>query len=168
MHRHILLVLLAAASLPSLAFAAPIYKCAGPTGAIVFSQVPCGKDAAAVGGSSAATAAAPMADPAGDKAALASIDAHCKADSQKIVDDYSAKFADANASIVDLHKRLIVNGEKDAAVQKDIAAVEAHKTELLGEQDREIAALRNRCQVEHNAEVTRQSDRAAARAMVKR
>jgi len=168
MHRHILFVLLAAAGLPSLAFAAPIYKCAGPTGAIVFSQVPCGKDAASVGGSSAATAAAPMADPAGDKAALASIDAHCKADSQKIVDDYSAKFADANASIVDLHKRLIVNGEKDAAVQKDIAAVEAHKTELLGEQDREIAALRNRCQVEHNAEVTRQSDRAAARAMVKR
>jgi len=168
MHRHILFVLLAAASLPSLAFAAPIYKCAGPTGAIVFSQVPCGKDAASVGGSSAATAAAPMADPAGDKAALASIDAHCKVDSQKIVDGYRAKFAEENASIVDLHKGLVVNGEKDPAVQKDITAVEARKTELLGEQDREIAALRNRCQAERNAEVQRQTDRDAARAMVKR
>jgi hypothetical protein len=61
-----------------------------------------------------------------------------------------------------------VNGEKDPTVQKDIAAVEARKTDLLGEQDREVATLRNQCQVEHSAEVTRQSDRAAARAMVKR
>jgi len=167
MHRLALLVLLAAASLPSLAFAAPIYKCAGPTGAIVFSQVPCGKDAASVGGSSSASTATPITDPA-DKAALASIDAHCKVDSQKIVDTYRTKFAEANASIVDLHKGLIVNGEKDPAVQKDIAAVEARKTDLLGEQDREIAALRNQCQVEHAAEIKRQSDRDAARAMVKR
>ncbi len=168
MHRQLLLVLLAAASLPSLASAAPIYKCAGPTGGTVFSQVPCGKDSAAVGGSSTATAAAAMTDPATDKAALASIDARCKADAQKIVDSYRAKFADANASIVDLHKGLIVNGEKDAAVQKNITAVEASKTELLGEQDREVAALRNQCRAERNAEVQRQSDRDAARAMVKR
>jgi hypothetical protein len=78
------------------------------------------------------------------------------------------KFADANASIVDLHRRLIVNGEKDPAVQKEITAVEAQKTELLGDQDREIAALRNQCQTERNAEVKRQSDRDAAHAMVKR
>jgi hypothetical protein len=167
MHRHVLLVLLAT-GLPSLALAAPIYKCAGPTGATVFSQVPCGKDAAAVGGSSSAAAAAPLADPAGDKAALDGIDARCKADSQKISDGYRAKFADANASIVDLHKRLVVNGEKDPAVQKEIAAVEARKTDLLGAQDSEIAALRNQCQTERNAEVKRQSDRDAARSMVKR
>jgi len=168
MHRHLLLLLLAAAALPSLAFAAPIYKCAGPTGGTVFSQVPCGKDSAAVGGPGAPTAAAPIADPAGDKAALSSIETHCKADAQKIVDDYRNKFAEENASIVDLHKRLNVDGEKDLAVQKDISAVEARKTELLGAQDREIAALRNQCQAERNAEVQRQSDRDAARAMVKR
>jgi len=164
MHRHALLILIAAAGLPSLALAAPIYKCAGPTGATVFSQTPCGKDAAAVGGSSAATAAAPAADPASDKAALDGIDARCRASSQKIVDGYRSKFAEANASIVDLHKRLVVNGEKDPAVQKEIAAVEARKTDLLGAQDSEIAALRNQCQTERNAEVKRQSDRA----MVKR
>jgi uncharacterized protein DUF4124 len=172
MHRPLLLVLLAAAGLPSLALAAPIYKCAGPTGATVFSQVPCGKDAASVGGSSAATAAVPVADPASDKAALASIDLHCKADSQKVLDNYSAKFAEANASIADLHKRLMVKSdsgaEKDPAVQKEIAAVEGRKTELLGSQDREVAALRNQCQAERNAEIKRQSDRDAARAMVKR
>jgi hypothetical protein len=167
MHRQLLLVLLATACLPSLAFAAPIYKCASPTGT-VFSQVPCGKDSAAVGGSSAASAAAPIADPVGDKAALASIDARCKAGSQKIVDDYRTKFADANASIVDLHKRLIVNGTKDSEVQKEITTVEARKTDLLGEQDREIAALRNQCQTERSAEVQRQSDRDAAHAVVKR
>lgn len=168
MHRHLLLALFAAASLPSLALAAPIYKCASATGETVFSQVPCGKDSAAVGGSSSATAAAPIADPASDKAALAGIDARCKTDSQKIVDEYRRKFAEANASIVDLHTRLIVNGEKDAQVQKDITAVEARKTELLGEQDREISALRSQCQTEHTAEVQRQSDRDAAHAMVKR
>jgi hypothetical protein len=168
MDRIVLLVLLATASLPSLALAAPIYKCAAPTGGTVFSQVPCGKDAAAVGGSSASTAPAPGADPASDKAALDGIDARCKASSQKILDGYGSKFAEANASIVDLHKRLVVNGEKDAAVQKEIAAVEAHKTELLGAQDSEIAALRNQCQTERSSEVKRQSDRDAARSMVKR
>jgi hypothetical protein len=168
MHRHVLLVLLAAAGLPSLALAAPIYKCKGPTGATVFSQVPCGKDAAAVGGSSSAAASTPLADPASDRAALDSIDSRCKADSQKLADGYRSKFAEANASIVDLHKRLVVNGEKDPAVQKEIAAVEARKTDLLGAQDSEIAALRNQCQAERNAEVKRQADRDAARSMVKR
>lgn len=168
MHRHVLLVLLAAAGLPSLAFAAPIYKCAGPTGGTVFSQTPCGKDAAAVGGSSTATAAAAVNDPATDKAALDGIDARCKTSSQKILDGYGSKFAEANASIGDLHKRLVVKGETDAAVQKEISALEAQKTELLGAQDSEIAALRNQCQAERSAEIKRQSDRDAARAMVKR
>lgn len=167
MDRIVLLALLAVGLVPSLACAAPIYKCAGPTGAIVFSQVPCGKDAAEVGGSSAATAA-PGAELANDKAALDGIDARCKADAQKVADDYRAKFAEANASIVELHKRLIVNGEKDPAVQKEISAVESRKTELLGDQDGAIAALRNQCQTERNAEVKRQSDRDAAHAMVKR
>ena len=164
MHRYVLIVLLGAAGLPSLALAAPIYKCAGPTGATVFSQTPCGKDAATVGGSSAATVASPAADPAGDKAALEGIDARCRASSQKILDGYNAKFAAANASIADLHKRLVVNGEKDPAVQNEIAAIEARKTELLGAQDSEISVLRNACQSERSAEIKRQSDRA----MVKR
>jgi hypothetical protein len=173
MHRPLLILLLGIAGASSPAIAAPIYKCAGPTGATVFSQTPCGKDAAAVGGSSSATpAAAPVADPASDKAALAGIEAHCKTDSQKIVDGYSAKFADANASIADLHKRLVVKGdkgaEKDPAVQKEIASLEAQKTELLGAQDLELAALRNQCQAERSAEVKRQSDRNAARPVVKR
>ena len=173
MQRSILLVLFTAIGVPSLASAAPIYRCTGPTGATVFSQVPCGKDSAEVGGSSSAKTAAPVAaDPASDKAALAEIDGRCKAQSDKILDDYSARFAEENASIADLHKRLVVPGadgaEKDPAVQKQIAAVEARKTELLGAQDRELATLRNQCQVERNAEVKRQADRDAARAVVKR
>ena len=46
--------------------------------------------------------------------------------------------------------------------------MEAHKTELLGSQDSELSALRNQCQIDKNAELKRQSDRDAARAMVKR
>jgi hypothetical protein len=172
MHRSILLVLLAAACAPSLAGAASIYRCTGPTGATVFSQVPCGKDSAEVGGSSSKAAPTVAADPAGDKAALAEIDSRCKVQSTKILDDYRTRFAEANASIVDLHKRLMVPGadgaQKDPAVQKEIVAVEAHKTELLGSQDREATALRNQCQAERNAEQKRQADRDAARAVAKR
>jgi hypothetical protein len=112
------------------------------------------------------------ADPAGDRAALADIDGRCDAQSHKILDNYGARFAEANAAIADLHKRLVDSGakgaEKDAGVQKNIAAVEAQKTELLGSQDREVAALREQCQRERSAELKRQADRQAARAMVKR
>ena len=173
MHRSILLVLLTAACAPTLAGAASIYRCTGPTGATVFSQVPCGKDSAEVGGSSSSKAAPTIAaDPASDKAALAEIDSRCKERSTKILDDYRTRFAEANASIVDLHKRLMVPGadgtQKDPAVQKEIVAVEGRKTELLGSQDREMAAMRNQCQAERNAEQKRQADRDAARAVVKR
>ena len=173
MNRSLLLVLLAALGAPSIAPAASIYRCTGPTGATVFSQVPCGKDSSEVGGSgSKKSDASAIADPAGDRAALAEIDGRCKAQSQKILDDYSARFADENASIADLHKRLIVPGDggaaKDPAVQKEIATVEGRKTELLGAQDRELSTVRNQCQVERNTEVKRQADRDAARAVVKR
>jgi hypothetical protein len=42
MYRTIALALFLAVGLPSLVSAAPIYRCTGPTGATVFSQVPCG------------------------------------------------------------------------------------------------------------------------------
>lgn len=172
MYRSILLVLLAAVGAPSLASAGSIYRCTGPTGATVFSQVPCGNDSAAVGSGATKATSPIVADPASDKAALAEIDSRCKAQSDKILDDYRVRFAEENASIVDLHKRLMVPGEdgaqKDPAVQKEIIAVEAHKTELLGSQDRELATLRNQCQAERTAEQKRQADRDAAHAVVRR
>ena len=167
----LLLVLIAAAGLASTAAAGPIYKCAGPTGATVYSQTPCGKDAAAIASNGTKTSANTN-DAGNDKAVLTAIDARCDAGSHKIVDDYRGQFADANASIADLHTHLMVQGsngaEKDPTVQKKIDALEAHKTDLLGSQDRELSTLRNQCQVERTAEVKRQADRDASRAMVKR
>jgi uncharacterized protein DUF4124 len=167
MKSSLLLILLAAAGLASTASAGTIYKCAGPTGAIVFSQTPCGKDAAQIA-SNGSKASAPAGDAGSDRAALEKIAARCDAGSHKIVDGYSAQFAEANASIADLHRQLMVPGPdgvaKDAAVQKKIDALEAQKTEMLGSQDREISTLRDQCQVERTAEMKRQSDRA----MVKR
>ena len=173
MHRSLLLVLLAAVGVPSLVSAATIYRCAGAGGATVFSQVPCGKDASEVAGSGSKKAAnSPAFDAIGDKAALAGIDTRCDAQSHKILDDYGARFAEANAQIADLHKNLMVSGadgaQKDPAVQKKIVAVEAHKTELLGSQDREISVLRNQCQVQRNAELQREADRDAGRSVANR
>jgi hypothetical protein len=172
MHRSILLVLIAVIGLPSLAVCAPIYRCAAPGGGTVFSQVPCGDDAAKVAGSTSKQSSAPGADAATDKAALAEIDGRCDAQSRHIVDGYSARFAEANAKIVDLHKSLMVKGangtEKDPEVQKQIAAVEASKTELLGDQDREISAVREQCQMDRTTELKRQSDRKTARTVAKR
>jgi hypothetical protein len=167
MKSSLLLILLAAAGLASTASAGTIYKCAGPTGAIVFSQTPCGKDAAQIA-SNGSKASVPTSDAYSDKAALEKIESRCDAGSHQIVDGYSAQFAQANASIADLHKHLMVPGadgvEKDPAVQKKIEALEAQKTDMLGSQDRELATLRDQCQVERTAEMKRQSDRA----MVKR
>jgi hypothetical protein len=167
----LLLFLLAAAGLASTASAGTIYKCAGPTGAIVFSQTPCGADAAAIGANGSKSNVAAN-DPVSDRAALEKIEAHCDAGSHKIVDDYRVQFAQANASIADLHAHLMVPGEKgvekDLAVQKKIDALEAEKTDLLGSQDRELSTLRDQCQVERTAETKRQSDRDTSRAMVKR
>jgi len=173
MRRLILLVLLAAVGVPSLVSAATIYRCAGPGGATVFSQVPCGKDASEVASPGTKKAPnSPAFDAIGDKAALGEIDARCDAQSHKILDEYSARFAEANASLADLHKKLIVPGpsgaEKDPAVQKEIVAVEAHKTELLGSQDREISVLRNQCQVERTAELKREADRDASHSVANR
>lgn len=169
MLRSLLLVIL---TVPTLASAGTIYKCAGAGGATVFSQVPCGTDAAAVGSAGKKAPASPVADAAADKAALADIDARCDAQSHQIVDGYRTKFADANASIAALHQRLIIpgsGGKKDAAVQKQIDTLEGKKTDLLGAQDRELSNVREQCQAERSAEQKRQSDRdAAAHAVVKR
>lgn len=164
MKRSLLLILLATAGLPVLVAAAPIYRCAGAGGATVFSQVPCGNDAAKVGADGAkTTASAGAPNAAGEKAALGEIDSRCEAASHRILDGYAAKFAEANASIADLHKRSMTPGTgegKDADLQKQIQALEAHKTDLLDVQDRELSSLRNQCQAERTAEQKRQSDRA--------
>ncbi len=171
MKSSLLLILLAAAGFASSASAGAIYKCAAPTGGTVYSQTPCGKDAAQMA-SNGSKASMPANDAGNDKAVLAQIETRCDAGSHKIVDGYSAQFAEANASIADLHRRLLVQGpngiEKDADVQKKIDALEAQKTDLLGAQDREISTLREQCEVERTTEMKRQSDRDAAHAMVKR
>ena len=156
------------------ASAAPIYRCAGAGGGTVFSQVPCGNDAAQVAPSGAKkpTSNSPAVDASNDKAALAEIDSRCDAQSRHILDGYATRFADANAAIADLHKHVMVSGpdgaEKDPQVQKQITALEAKKTDLLDAQDHELSALRNQCQVDRNAELKRETDRDATRAMVKR
>ncbi len=172
MLRSLLLVALAAAGLPVLATAGTIYRCTVAGGATVFSQVPCGKDAAAVGPSGAAkatTPGTPASDAAGDKAALAEIESRCDTQSHRILDDYSVRFAEANASIADLHKQMTAPGttETDPAVQKKIKALEAHKTDLLDAQDRELSAVRNQCQADRNVELKREADRDATH-MVRR
>ena len=169
MTRSLLLVAIAFFGLPALVAAAPIYRCAAPGGGTVFSQVPCGKDAATVAGSQSA-AVSPAVGAKSDKAAMDGINGRCETESHRILDSYSARFAEANASIAEMHKRLMVPGtaEKDPAVQKEITEVEARKTELLGAQDREIATLRNRCQVERTAELQRRADRDAQHPVVKR
>jgi len=166
MLRSLLFLTLAVVGLPAFAQAGTIYRCTVAGGATVFSQVPCGKDAATVGpgGAKAAAPADPVADAAGDKAALAQIDTRCESESHRIVDGYSARFAEANASIADLHKQLMGPGSadgKDPAVQKKIEALEAHKTDLLGAQDSELAALRDQCQADRSVELKRQADRDA-------
>ena len=162
MQRLLLLVLLA---LPALASAGTIYKCAGPTGATVFSQVPCGTDAAAIGPGGRKLPAGGTADAAGGKTTRADIDNRCDAESHHIIDGYAARFADANASIADLHKHLLApgSGQKDAGLQKQIDALEAQKTDLLGAQDRELATLRDQCQAERTAEQKRESERAVVK-----
>lgn len=160
MHRSMMFVLILMLA-PLSAPAAPIYRCTGPTGATVFSQVPCGKDAEVTG----AHKSAPAPDAESDKAALSGIDDRCKTESRKIIDGYGAEFARANARIAGLHDHLMVPGDggavQDPAVLEQIASIEAHKTELLGAQDRELSVLRTRCQAEHDAELRRQSDRNA-------
>lgn len=170
MQRSTLLVILLAAGFHASASAAAIYKCAGPQGgATVFSQVPCGSDAQ-VAGSGAKPPSNPAADASNDKTTLAEIDGRCESRSRKIVDDYRARFADANASIAELHNNAMKAGtlETDPVVLKQINVVEAHKTDLLGAQDRELSELRNQCQAERSAEIKRESDRDAARALAKR
>jgi hypothetical protein len=162
MHRSMMFALILTLGLPSAASAATIYRCTGPTGATVFSQVPCGKDAEVAGGGHKST---PAPDAESDRAALSDIDERCKTESRKIIDGYGAKFAEANARIAGLHDHLMVPGEdgaqKDPDVLDEIATIEARKTELLGAQDRELSVLRSRCQAEHDAELRRQSDRNA-------
>ena len=173
MYRMLVLVLLVTFGLPAFAAAAPIYRCAGAGGATVFSQVPCGSDSAQMAPSGAKKAPSmPGADASGDKAALAEIDSRCDAQSHRVLDGYSARFADANAAIAELHKHLMVPGDagvqKDPAVQKKIAALEAQKTDLLDAQDHELSTLRNQCQTERDAQLKRQTDRDATHAVVKR
>ena len=174
MHRSLVLALFIILALPALAWAAPIYRCAGPGGATVFSQVPCGNDAAQVAPSGAMKppSSSPAADASSDKAALAEIDSRCDAQSRRILDNYSARFADANAAIADLHKHLMVSGpagaKKDPEVRKQITALEAKKTDMLDAQDHELSALRDQCQVDRNAELNRETDRDATHSMVKR
>ncbi len=169
-----LVLLFALFGLAASASAAPIYRCASPGGGTVFSQVPCGNDAAQVGpsGEKKTTSSSPAVDASNDKAALAEIDNRCDAQSHRILDGYSARFADANAAIAELHKHLMVSGsagsEKDHGVQKQITALEAKKTDLLDAQDHELSALRDQCQVDRNAELKRETDRDAAHSMVKR
>lgn len=169
-----LMLLFVLFGLAASASAAPIYRCAVPGGATVFSQVPCGNDAAQVAPSGVKKPpnSSPALDASNDKAALAEIDSRCDAQSRRILDGYSARFADANAAIADLHKHLMVKGpdgaEKNPEVQKQIAALEAKKTDLLDAQDHEVSALRNQCQVDHNAELQRETDRDATHSVVKR
>jgi len=172
-YRLLVLVLIAIFGLPAFTSAAPIYRCAVAGGATVFSQVPCGNDAAQVGPSGAKKPqSAPGADASGDKAALAEIESRCDAQSRRILDGYSARFADANAAIADLHKQRMVSGtasaENDPAVHKQITVLEGKKTDLLDAQDHELTALRNQCQADRNAELKRETDRNATHAVVKR
>lgn len=172
MHRSLML-LFVLFGLAASASAAPIYRCTVPGGATVFSQVPCGNDSSQVGMSGGKKPAnSPAVDASNDKAALAEIDSRCDAQSRHILDGYSARFADANAAIADLHKHVMVSGpagsEKDPAVQKQITALEAKKTDLLDAQDHELSALRNQCQSDRNAELKRETDRDATRSVVKR
>lgn len=173
MYRSPMFALLLILGLPVFASAAPIYRCAGAGGATVFSQVPCGTDAAQVAPSGTKKPqSAPGVDASNDKAALAEIESRCDAESHRILDGYSARFADANAAIADLHKHLMVSGadgtDKDPAVQKQIVVLEGKKTDLLDSQDHELSALRNQCQADRNAELKRETDRDATRAVVKR
>jgi hypothetical protein len=173
MYKSLVLGLFVIFALPAFARAAPIYRCAGAGGATVFSQVPCGTDSAQVGPNGAKKpAAAAGADSSNDKAALAEIETRCEAQSHRILDGYSARFAEANAAIADLHKHLMASGaggtEKDPAVHKQITALEAKKTDLLDSQDHELSALRNQCQADRNAELKRETDRDATHAVVKR
>jgi hypothetical protein len=175
MHKPILFLLLATAGLPSLAFAAPIYRCTVAGGATVFSQTPCGTDAKQVGASGAAkTVGTPQMDAHNDKNALAQIEDRCEAQSRATLDSYSTRFAQANAEIATLHKNLMVPGktaagaDKDAQVQAKISALEVLKTDLLSSQDRQISAQRRQCQMDRDTELKRQADRDAQRSVAKR
>ncbi len=164
----VLLVMLFAGS--SLASAGTIYRCSAPGGGTIFSQTPCGKDAAELATAGSKKSPTPASDAASDKAALEAVDSRCEAESRRILDGYGVRFAEANAEIVTLHKQLASATSptgKDPSVQERIDAVEAHKTELLAAQDRELMALRSQCQSERSAVQKRQADR-EARAVARR
>ena len=171
MRTTLLLVLIAGAGVPLLAAAAPIYRCTDAKGATVYSQVPCGKDATQMGASSNTKGNNAAANATHDKEALGQIDARCEAESQKVRDSYNTRFAKANEEIAALHKKVIATGkgaDGDPGLAAQIHTLEAGKTELLGSQDRELSALRRKCDAERTAEVKRQADRDAARPMAKR
>jgi hypothetical protein len=171
MRTTLLLVLIAGAGVPFLAQAAPIYRCTDAKGATVYSQVPCGKDATQMGASSNTKGSNAAANATHHKEMLSQIDARCDAESDKIRDSYTARFAKANAEIAALHKKVIAAGngaDGDPGLAGQIHTLEAGKTELLGSQDRELSALQRKCDAERTAEVKRQADRDAARPMAKR
>lgn len=171
MRTTLLLVLIAGAGVPFVAAAAPIYRCTDAKGATVYSQVPCGKDATQMGASSNTKGNNAAAIATHDKEVLAQIDARCESESQKVRDDYTARFAKANEEIAALHKKVIATGngaDGEPALAGQIHMLEAGKTELLGSQDRELSALQRKCEAERTAEAKRQADRDAARPMAKR
>ena len=174
MSKRMLALWIVVACLPPLAHSAAIYRCTDAKGAAMFSQVPCGKDASQVGASgSAGASTATYNDTAGDHAALKRIDEQCTAKSRQIRETYSARFADANAEVADLHKQLSAatagaKGTPDPSIRNQIQAVEVRKTELLGSQDRELSTLDRTCQSERESELRRQADRDAQHSVVKR
>jgi len=174
MRTYLLLVLMAAAT-PIGASAASIYRCTDAKGALVFSQVPCGKDAKEVGESGTVKSTTAQPSEAADKATLAGIDERCETESQHIQTKYNTEFAGANTELSDLHKKLAAsrsksaNADEDPAIRRQIDALGERKTELLGAQDRELAALHAKCRAEHDGEAKRQADRNSSRAtMAKR
>ena len=160
-----------AALLSVAAHAAPaVYKCAGPNGSIVFSQLPCGKDAKAVDTSGALrTGTSPNVEGVSDYAAMGRIDSDCRMSELAIDRRYQDELADVDRRIARLRDSMrtsmnnLAGATRNSGIQAEIASLNDSRSSILERERAERADLRSACDDRRAEERKRQADRDAAR-----
>lgn len=166
-------VLLLAITSPSSAYGTPpsVYKCAGANGTVVFSQMPCGKDAKQVDTSRALrTGTAPNVQGVSDYAALARIDSDCRLAGDQIAQRYASEMAGVNRQIAVLSNSMrysnnnLAGATRDSGLQTEIASLNDRKSSIQRLERDDQADLRQRCTHRREEERKAQEARAAASA----
>lgn len=164
-------VLVGALILTSSAHSAPaVYKCVGPNGTVVFSQLPCGKDAKAVDTSGALrTGTSPNVEGVSDYAAMGRIDSDCRMRELEIDKQYQGELADVDRRIARLHAAMrtsmnnLAGATRNNGIQAEIASLNDSRSSILERERADRADLRSTCDERRAAERQRQVDRDAAK-----